>query len=288
MNSLDKAGWFSIGLQTAGLFITIQGVTDLGWFLMLVPLMLWCLAGILYLLSPKTILKLIPILLLLTLSLYSPTASAVEYPFDVTSYDVLPNYGPSDQEILILLRVDHPNPNEPLWVYVTWDTVPIIQRQEDVIVNKIHQNRWDLTFYPPKDHCAKGDHLIKIRIEDSSGNIVQWPGYSYTITSIVPQLDWFAELNETQLEIIRGPPGPQGEKGETIVGPMGPEGPIGVGEVGPPGSVGPRGEPGVGIVGPAGAKGEPGDSVDPMISYLALGIASIALILVFLLWRKTE
>lgn len=233
-------------------------------------------------------------ILLLSLSLCSPLASAADYPFDVTCYSVQPPSGPSDQEILILLRVDHPNANEPLVAYIYWDKVPIFQRLGDDVVNKVHQNRWDIFFYPPERLCAKGEHKITFRIEDSTGNAVNWPAHIYTITNVVPQYDWLAELSEAQRELIRGPPGSKGEKGEkgeTIVGPMGPEGPLGVGELGPPGSVGPRGDPGVGLVGPAGAKGEPGEpgsSVDPMLTYVAIAFSVAALIAFILLWRKTE
>ena len=51
------------------------------------------------------------LLSLLFVLLYIPVVAAVEYPFTVV-YDVKPPSGPSDQEILILIRVDHPNPNE--------------------------------------------------------------------------------------------------------------------------------------------------------------------------------
>ncbi len=222
------------------------------------------------------------------------TASAVDYPFDVTRYDVQPNYGPSDQEILLILRVDHPNDNEPLVAYIYWDTVPIIQRLEDVIVNKVHQNRWDILFYPPERLSAKGAHSITLMIEDSSGNAVKWPSWSYTITNVVPQLDWFAELTEEQLELIRGPPGPQGETGETgATGLGGPEGIPGIpgvqGELGLPGSVGPRGDPGTeGLGGPAGPPGEPGASVDPLLPYTAIALSVISLGAFIFLWKRTE
>jgi len=294
MNSLDKAGWFSIGIQTAGLFILIQGATELGWFLMLTPLALWLLGLIAYFISPKTILKIIPLLLLLTVLLYTPSVSAVEYPFTVV-YNVLPPNGNSDEEILVYIRViDHPNPNEPLVAYVFWDSRPIVQRQGDVVVNKIHQHRWDITFLPPQGLNAKGPHDLKIWVEDSSNNIVTWPYWEYTIKNVVPQLDWFAELTEAQLELIRGPPGPQGETGETgATGLEGPEGAQGIpgvqGEVGSPGSVGPRGDPGTeGLVGPTGPQGEPGTSVDPTLTYVAIAIAVVALMGMIFLWRRTE
>ncbi len=300
MNSLDKAGWFSIGIQVAGLFISTQGATDLGWFLMLVPLVLWGLAGVLYLISPRSILKLIPIILLLTLSLYSPLASAAVQPFTVV-YDVLPPSGNSNEEILIYIRVlNHPNPNEPLVAYVFWDSRPIVQRQGDVVVGKVHQHRWDITFVPPEGLNSKGGHAIKIWIEDSSNQIVKWPYYSYTIKDVVPQLDWFAELTEAQLATIRGFTGPQGVMGETgATGPVGPQGiPGAQGETGSPGSVGPRGDPGilgeqgevgdVGAVGPVGPIGEPGKDVNDTIVTIVLFASLLSLAISVIMWRRIQ
>lgn len=237
----------------------------------------------------KTRWMIIPLILLFALLL--PCVSAADYPFDVI-YDIFPHGGDSDEDILIYIRVVHPNPNEPLVAYVFWDSRPIVQRQGDVVVNKIHQHRWDITFLPPKDLCSKGVHDIRIWVEDSSNNIVKWPYYAYTIKDTVPQLEWWGDLPQEFIDMITGP---QGETGET--GPQGPQGPQGIsgtqGETGLTGSEGPRGDPGpqgpVGqaLVGPAGTQGEPGTSVDPLIPYTALGIASLSLIIAFILWRRT-
>ena len=203
-----------------------------------------------------------------------PIVTAVEYPFTVV-YDVKPPSGPSDQEILILIRVDHPNPNEPLVAYIYWDDVPIFQRLGDVIVDKVHQNRWDILFYPPERLCAKGEHKIKFRIEDSSGNTVTWPIWSYTITNVVPQLDWFDDLSPEELEKITGPPGDKGDKGDSVVGPEGPEGPPG--DEGPKG---PAGAQGIGIPGPVGETGSVGN-LNAYISGATLLMSITALVIVY-------
>ena len=238
----------------------------------------------------KTRQMILPVILLLAILL--PCVSAVEYPFTVV-YDVLPPSGNSDDEILVYIRVpDHPNPNEPLVAYVFWDSRPIVQRESDVVINKIHQHRWDIIILPPKDLCSKGTHAIKIWIEDSSNNIVKWPYYSYTIKDTVPQLEWWGDLPQDFIDMITGP---KGEAGET--GPRGPQGIQGIsgeqGETGATGSEGQRGDPGpqgpVGqaLVGPAGIQGESGTSVDPLIPYTSLGIASLSLIIAFILWRRS-
>jgi len=218
--------------------------------------------------------------------------SAVTYPFDVW-YRVEPPSGASDEEILIKIRVIHPNTNEPLVAYVTWDYRNIVQRLGDVIVNKIHQNRWDINFYPPDGFCAKGKHRIRISIEDSSGNIVEWMIWEYTITDIVPQVEWFDELSEEAIAKITGPPGPPGEigpqggVGETglmgpqgEIGPQGDQGPIGIGDQGPTGSIGLPGGPGV--TGPIGLQGETGKSENAIVLYVSLVLSIIAIGLV--LW----
>lgn len=230
-----------------------------------------------------------------------PTASAVTWPF-IVSYQVLPPNGASDVEILVLIRVNHPNDNEPLWAYVTWDYRPIVQRQGDMIINRVHQNWWDIAFTPPQDLCSKGEHHIRIRIEDSSGNVVNWPVWQYTITNVVPQVEWFDELSEEAIAKITGPTGPrgeigpQGEMGETgpmgpqgEIGPQGDRGPLGEGEQGPPGSIGLPG--GTGPIGQTGPQGETGKSERPLVLYISLilSIFSIGLVL----WdhykeRKTE
>lgn len=220
--------------------------------------------------------------LVFLLSSWYMTVSAVEYPFDV-NYDVLPPSGASDEEILVLIRVTHPNTNEPLWAYVTWDYRTIVKRQEDVTINKIHQNRWDITFYPPKELCALGKHTIRIRIEDSSGNIVKWPIWEYTITDIIPRIEWFEDLSPEAIAKITGPIGPQGE-----IGPEGPIGPIGPqGEIGPPGiqgeigTIGPQGLPGpVGNLGPQGPQGEIGKSADNRILYASLILSIISFLII--------
>lgn len=227
-------------------------------------------------------------LILLPLVVYvDHHVSAVEYPFDI-SYDVLPPYGASNEEIVILLRVDHPKDNEPLWAYVTWDYRLLVERQGDVIINKVHQNRWDLKFYPPKDFSSKGVHHIRIRIEDSSGNVVK-SIWSYTITSIIPRLEWWEDLlkNEEFMDMITGPPGPQGEPGpQGDIGPLGPQGEIGPhsqGEKGETGTIGPQGFEGpVGPKGPKGIQGETGKSADNRILYLALILSIISILVV--LW----
>ena len=204
---------------------------------------------------------------LLVLLVMVPIVRAVDYPFTVV-YDVKPPSGPSDQEILILIRVDHPNPNEPLVVYIYWDDVPIFQRLGDVIVNKVHQNRWDIPFYPPERLCAKGEHKIKFRIEDSAGNTVTWPIWSYTITNVIPQIDWFDDLKPDQIEKIRGP---QGEKGDT--GATGPQG------QGVQGIQGERGLQGIdGVQGAVGSKGMGIQGKPGPVSYTHLTLPTILLV----------
>lgn len=232
---------------------------------------------------------------LASILLFIPLVKAVEYPFTVV-YDVLPPSGNSDENILIYIRVlDHPNPNEPLVAYIFWDGRPIIQRQTDVVTDKIHQHRWDIIILPPKDLNAKGPHKIQIWIEDSSNIIVKWMYYSYTITDVVPQLDWFDDLTSEELEKITGPPGekgdigppgPQGTQGEKgdpgSVGPAGPQGDSGdtglQGEVGPIGPIGEQGE--IGIPGPMGEKGAVGN-LNAYISGATLLMSIAALIIAY-------
>jgi len=216
------------------------------------------------------------------------TVSAGTYPFTVT-YDVIPPSGESNEEILIYIRVENPNPNEPLVAYVFWDSRVIVQRLEDVIINKVHQHRWDITFYPPENLCAKGDHTIKIWVEDSENNIVKWPVWKYTITNTVPRIEWFDELSEEAIAKITGPtgpPGPIGPQGEQgIPGPIGPQGEIGpIGDLGPQGEQGPTGSIGLpggpGLQGETGPQGETGKSEKPIVLYTSLILSIISIMAV--------
>lgn len=227
------------------------------------------------------------VILMVSLSLL-PSVASVEYPFDVW-YRVEPPSGASNEEILIKIRVTHPNTNEPLVAYVTWDWRSVVQRLGDVIINKVHQNRWDITFYPPKDHCAKGKHRIRISIEDSSGSIVEWMIWDYSITDVVPQLDWFDDLTQEEIDDITGPEGPPGEAGPPgpegpegklgPQGPVGPPGPVGSGAPGPQGEIGPRGivgPQGSGDQGPQGERG-PAGSFNMIFSIVTVAIAIVAI-----------
>ena len=231
-----------------------------------------------------TLLALLMTLIVLPLGSMYQSVSAVDYPFDVT-YDVLPPSGSSNEEILIYIRVAHPNSNEPLWAYVFWDSRPIVQRLGDVIENKVHQHRWDINFYPPTDFCDKGIHTIKIWVEDSENNIVKWPVWKYTITSIVPHVDWLDELSPEDIAKMTGPLGPQGEAGpQGVPGPLGPQGEAGPpGPMGETGTIGPQGFEGAeGPMGPPGPQGEIGESADNLILYASLGLSILAMMVV--LW----
>lgn len=225
----------------------------------------------------------------LLLSLYSPSVSAAEA-FEVT-YNVFPGRGATSEQILVFVRAFHDNPNEPMWIYVFWDSRCIAMRQADVLVNKIHQNRWDITFYPPKDLCAKGTHDIWIWVEDSANMIVK-KYWSYSITNVVPQLDWFDELTQTELNAIGGPTGATGPQGSA--GPTGATGKQGVpgaaGAEGATGPAGPQGETGEqGPPGPKGQRGEVGlDGKDaPMgLFYIIGGLSVVSIICVILLFSR--
>jgi len=238
----------------------------------------------------------LPILIGLFLLVCIPFVAAADEPFKVL-YDVMPQKGPSSVEILVYVRAVHPDANEPMWAYVWWDTKCIAMRKEDVVINKIHQNRWDIVFNPPKDLCSKGTHEIRIWVEDSDNNIIK-KYWSYSITNVVPRLDWFDDLTPAELDKITGPKGDTGDVGPT--GPVGPQGEQGdAGPVGPPGpkgdmgDIGPPGEGEIGPVGPIGLQGEPGPrgekgevgNLNMFISGATLLMSIAALVVV---WRRTD
>ncbi|MBA7599876.1 hypothetical protein ES703_06921 [subsurface metagenome] len=114
---------------------------------------------------------------------------------------------------------------------------------------------------------------------------MKWPVWKYTITSIVPHVDWLDELSPEDIAKMTGPPGPQGETGPE--GPQGGHGPLGPqgdpGPMGETGTIGPQGFEGAeGPMGPPGPQGEIGESADNLILYASLGLSILAMMVV--LW----
>lgn len=160
-----------------------------------------------------------------------------------------------------MVRPDEPA-SGPLWLYIFWDDMVIVQRLMDPVVDKIHTYMWDVTFQPPQVplYCKKGSHKVRFRVEDEDAN-VQYYQLSFEITDTVPDLSWFDDLTQTELDKITGPPGPKGDPGvqgipgeDGITGPQGPAGPQGLqGTQGNPGELG-----AIGLIGPTGIQGESG------------------------------
>jgi len=196
-------------------------------------------------------------------------------------YDVHPAEGTVETNILIMLRAEPIRHAEPMWVYVFWDDVNLVQRLAPPY-NKnagIYERRWDITINPPKDYpyCSKDKHRIKITIENLQGQFVT-KNWQFEINEYIPPTQYWETLPPEFFDKIQGAQGPEGPQGEQ--GPIGP-----TGSPGPRGEQGPRGE--TGPQGSIGPQGPPGKNADKTItnlssigSLLAIILSTISIIVV--------
>lgn len=194
--------------------------------------------------------------ILLLLFLNTPFASA-EDAFPVW-YDVHPAKGTVETNILIMIRSE-PIQGGALWVYVFWDDIPIVKRLTAPYNKntKLYERRWDITISPPTEYpyCSKGDHRIKIVVENTQGKFVtlRW---SFKITTFTPPTHWWNDMPQEFFDKIQGPQGPQGSQGR-----QGSKGESG--QRGPKGEQGEQGPQGEGEQGPQGIQGETGTTGPP-------------------------
>lgn len=196
--------------------------------------------------------------------------------WSVTAY---PNQGTTTGEILILVRVAPINGLNPLYVYVFYDGVCLIQRQASPVANTIYTYSWDLKVKPPATASATayGDHTITVRIEEASG-AMETKNITYKIVDGLPQGEWWKSLPKAYFDYVKGAKGDQGD-----VGPAGPQGEKG--DIGATGVQGPIGEQGAqGPAGPVGAQGKPADETVTLATFAMALFAAAAWI--YQLWRN--
>jgi len=214
------------------------------------------------------------VLLCLVLLLAAMPYTAV-HGFDVT-YSVMPEEGTSTQEILIWIRVSPPQSSETLYLYVFWDSVPVIKRQPDTtLANKEHLHQWDIYIKPPPGLDYKDDHTINIWIEGPEDT--KKLRYIYTVTDGAPPAEYWTQFLKTHpqyLAQITGPPGETGPQGTQ--GPPGPQGPQG-----PEGQIGAKGPPG-----PTGIQGPQGPPTPRTQGILTTATASIATLIASVLINR--
>jgi len=131
-------------------------------------------------------------ILLVVLILLLPLVPA-EAAIDAT-YSVMPGKGGSTQEITIMVRGVPLVSEDPMWLYVFWDDVPLVKRQADLAVaGGKREHRWDVTIKPPAGYNYIGKHDLDIWIEGADGTFkkLYW---SYTVTSGLPPIEWWQNL----------------------------------------------------------------------------------------------
>jgi len=222
---------------------------------------------------------------MLSLLLASPSCHADK---DNLKIDVFPNKGPSSTQILLLVRVI-PQDGGIMYLYVFWDGCPLVKRLASPQIGKTtsYRRMWDYSFTIPKGYNYKGEHTIRIRVENLAGDITNY-AFKYKVTEGAPPEDWWDDLPKAFIEKIRGPRGergPTGPKGE--VGSKGPKG-----EKGEKGDQGPKGDKGVagsqGDQGPKGNTGEPGKDANEILVYIGLAFSVISFVMSIVIMRARK
>lgn len=201
---------------------------------------------------------------------------AVVSSFSVSPY---PTQGTTTGEILLLVRVLPNAAPYPLYIYVFYDGVCLIQRQAATSTAGVYSYQWDLKIKPPATVTATayGDHTITVRLEEPSGETYS-KSVVFKVVDGVPQGEWWKNLPAGYYDYLRGSQGPLGPQG-----PPGPQGEQGAsGGRGASGAQGPQGPQGV--VGSAGPVGREADQV------LTLGTFALSLVASFVwlysAWRQ--
>ena len=216
--------------------------------------------------------RLVLVSLLILLAAAQPAGAAV------TSWtlNIYPASGTTTGSILLLIRSTPNAGANPVYIYVFYDDVCLIQRQTAATTGGGYSYSWDIKITPPATatYTSYGYHTVTIRIEESDGTASS-KSLSYRITDGAPLGEWWKNLPAGYYAYLKGVKGdtgsvgPQGEVGAT--GPAGPRGATGT--QGPQGEVGPQGATGDG-----GAQGAVGRDFDPTLSYSALIMSIGALI----------
>lgn len=187
-----------------------------------------------------------------------PFVAAIE-----ANYAVMPPEGISTQPILIIVRGEPTTSPEPLFLYIFWDGVTLVNREPSPkIANAItYQRIWDKTITPPALYSSYGKHTINIWVENINGDLDKM-SYQYMITDGVPSVSDWDDYLEDHPNILAELIGPQGP-----IGPNGTQGDAGINAVGARGEVGATGPQG--IQGIQGVPGPPGDNGSAGITWLA-------------------
>jgi hypothetical protein len=227
----------------------------------------------------------------------------------VSAIDVIGSLsGTSTSPVFLLINITPTTSALSTRVYVTFDNFLVVSTDNTIAPTNIRT--WTINFDlpAPDSYRTVGEHIISVIVSETGGGITQHKELTYYITSgiamttvmstttklvTVSQTQTLATttastITSTSLTVtgIPGPAGPKGETGDT--GPRGPAGPQGpAGPIGATGTIGLKGEQGdKGATGITGSQGPVGTPADSLLTYGALGLGGIALIMVFMLQRK--
>ena len=159
-------------------------------------------------------------------------------------------------------------------LYVDYVDNTIVSNKPDIRVGKtnIYEHRWIVIFNPPFGKEGKS-YTIRIVILTNTGKIYEYYR-SFKIIDTIPELSWFDDLSQSEIEAIRGLEGEKGDQGE--IGPQGPQG-----EKGDQGPMGPQGEKG-----DQGEIGQKGKSYPSFEFNIGMLLSIVAIIISTLAYRK--
>lgn len=170
------------------------------------------------------------LVLVLLLAILCPVAHASL----VTEWtmQLYPAQGTTTGDILILIRNITPTGSTPLYVYVFYDDVCLIQKQAAPSTSGVYTYQLDLKIKPPATTAATvyGYHQVTVRIEDNLGTSNS-KSLSYKIVDGIPQGEWWKNLPTGYYEYLKGAKGDTGATGAQ--GPQGETGPAGTNGVSP-------------------------------------------------------
>lgn len=165
-------------------------------------------------------------------------------------------------------------------LYVDYVDKNVVNGMSDIRIGKTntYKHQWVVVFNPPFGKEGKS-YTIRIVILTDTGQIREYYR-QFKIVDTIPEIEWFDDLSQKELNAIRGPKGDigiQGERGHTGLGVQG--------EIGPKGDTGIQGKSIIGEKGEEGDRGPrglEGKSYPVIIFYSGILLSLFSLI--FSLW----
>ena len=199
------------------------------------------------------------------LSTYIPLALAEESTISSIQIEVNPIRGDISTDIFVKVTgVPYISGGLARHLNLYWDDKNIVRNQEP---NELGRANWDSSVRVPNEYPYSnlGIHTIRAAVLASDGTTAQ-ASTTFEVVNFFAPPEWWVDLPQDFLDLIRGPQGPQGPQGiQGVQGVQGSQGDVGL--MGSQGSIGPKGE-----------KGDLGESYPIEAFYYTVGASTTAMI----------